>query len=200
MNHSDLVLYSTDDGRDRIEVRLQGETVWLSQAAMANLFETTKQNISLHLKNIYAEGELAEEATVKDYLTVRHEGAREEQRAVVHYNLEAIIADGADAGQPNMGLKSWKGAKVRRGDVTVAKNYLNEDEVSSLNRIVTMYLDFAEDQAKRRRQIFQRDWREKLDAFLQLNEREVLQDAGRSPRRLPTSWRSQSTMCFRQTG
>jgi hypothetical protein len=78
-----------------------------------------------------------------------------------------------------MGLTSWKGAKVRKGDVTIAKNYLNTAEIEGLNRIVTMYLDFAEDQAKRHRQIFMRDWREKLDAFLQFNEREILQHPGK---------------------
>jgi hypothetical protein len=78
-----------------------------------------------------------------------------------------------------MGLTSWKGAKVRRGDVTIAKNYLNADEIEWLNRIVTMYLDYAEDQAKRHRQIFMRDWRKKLDAFLQFNERDILTNAGK---------------------
>ena len=78
-----------------------------------------------------------------------------------------------------MGLTSWKGTKVRKGDVTIAKNYLNAEEVEGLNRIVTMYLDYAEDQAKRHRQIFMRDWRKKLDAFLQFNERDILTNAGK---------------------
>lgn len=73
-----------------------------------------------------------------------------------------------------MGLTSWKGTKVRKYDVTIAKNYLNEKELDGLNRIVTMYLDYAEDQAKRYRQIFMRDWRKKLDAFLKFNERDIL--------------------------
>jgi hypothetical protein len=286
---TDLLLYRTEDGRDRVEVRLDGETVWLSQAQMAALFETTKQNISLHLRNIFAEGELDPDRTVKEYLTVRSEGSRRVSRNVAHYRLEAIIAVGyrvrsrrgtqfrqwataqlrelvvkgfvlddarlksgqnmgvdyfdellerirdirasekrfyqkirdiyalavdydpraeetraffqevqnklhfavsgktaaepiaerADAGEPNMGLTTWRGAKVRKADVTVAKNYLNADEMAALNRLVTMYLDFAEDQANRRRQIFQRDWRRKLDAFLELNDRDVLGSAGR---------------------
>ena len=90
-----------------------------------------------------------------------------------------LIAERADASQPNMGLTCWKGAKVRKGDVTIAKNYLNAEEIEGLNRIVTMYLDYAEDQAKRHRQIFMRDWRKKLDAFLQFNEREILTNAGK---------------------
>ncbi|HLB48302.1 MAG TPA: virulence RhuM family protein, partial [Anaerolineales bacterium] len=90
-----------------------------------------------------------------------------------------LIAERADHTQPNMGLTSWKGAKVRKTDVTVAKNYLREKEIAELNRIVTMYLDYAEDQARRRNVLYMRDWREKLDAFLQFNERDILTDAGR---------------------
>jgi hypothetical protein len=286
---SHLLLYQTDDGRQRIEVRLEDETVWMSQVGMAELFQTTKQNISLHLKNIFEEGELAPEATVKEYLTVRTEGNRNIKRKIAHYNLEAIItvgyrvrsrrgtqfrkwaterlneflvkgftmddarlkagtnvgsdyfdemlerirdirssekrfyqktrdiyklavdydpkaeetleffrvvqnklhfavsgktaaeliAERADASKDNMGLTSWKGAVVRKGDVTIAKNYLDEEEIENLNRIVTMYLDFAEDQAKRRRQVLMKTWREKLDAFLELNERDILLSAGK---------------------
>ena len=80
-----------------------------------------------------------------------------------------------------MGLTSWKGAKVRKGDVTVAKNYLNEDEIRNLNRIITMYLDYAEVQAERRQPIYMKDWVQKLDAFLQFNERETLAGYGRVP-------------------
>lgn len=83
-----------------------------------------------------------------------------------------LISERADAGKPNMGLTTWKGTKVRRGDVTIAKNYLNVWEMEGLDRIVNMYLDYAEDQARRHRQIFMRDWRQKLDAFLQFNERQ----------------------------
>ena len=80
------------------------------------------------------------------------------------------IAERADAAKPNMGLTSWKGAKVRRGNVIIAKNYLNASEMEGLNRIVNMYLDYAEDQAKRHQQVFMRDWRRKLDAFLQSHD------------------------------
>jgi hypothetical protein len=78
-----------------------------------------------------------------------------------------------------MGLTAWKGAVVRKGDVTIAKNYLSQEEIENLNRIVTMYLDYAEDQAKRHQQIFMRDWRQKLDAFLSFNERDILTNAGK---------------------
>ena len=283
---SELILYQTEDGQTRLEVRLDQETVWLSQQLMAELFQTSKQNISLHLKNIFHEGELAENRVVKEYLTTAVDGKGYRTK---FYNLEAIIAVGyrvkshrgtqfriwaterlneylvkgftmddarlkagvnigsdyfdemlerirdirssekrfyqkirdiyklaadydpkveetleffsivqnklhfaisgktaaeliserADAAKSNMGLTSWKGTKVRKGDVTIAKNYLNVDELEGLNRIVTMYLDYAEDHAKRHRQIFMRDWRKKLDAFLQLTERDILTDAGK---------------------
>jgi len=89
-----------------------------------------------------------------------------------------LIAARADHTQPNMGLTTWKGDAVRRADVTVAKNYLSQDEITELNRIVTMWLDFAEDQARRRKQVFLRDWETKLDEFLTFNERDVLGDRG----------------------
>ncbi|MCP5109053.1 MAG: virulence RhuM family protein [bacterium] len=285
---SDILIYQAEDGKTRIDVRLEDETVWLTQMTMVELYQATKQNISLHLKNIYEEGELEREATVKEYLTVRQEGRRKVERRLEYYNLEAIIAVGyrirshrgtqfrrwatgrlreylvkgfvmddrrlkegrnlgadyfdellerirdirasekrfyrkitdiyklsvdyepaseitkaffatiqnklhwavhghtaaeliaerADAGKSNMGLTSWKGAKVRRADVTTAKNCLNENELKSLNRIVTMYLDYAEDQAERRQPVFMHDWVEKLNAFLQFNGREVLEHPG----------------------
>jgi hypothetical protein len=286
---SEFLLYQTEDGQTRIDVHLQDDTVWMTQAAMAELYQTTPQNITLHLKAIYTEGELEEPATCKEYLQVQQEGERTVSRARKFYSLPSIIAVGyrvkssrgtqfrrwatehlneylvkgftmdderlkagvnigsdyfdemlerirdirssekrfyqkirdiyklaadydpkaeetleffsivqnklhfaisgktaaeliaerADAAKLNMGLTSWKGTKVRRGDVTIAKNYLNADEIEWLNRIVTMYLDYAEDQAKRHRQIFMRDWRKKLDAFLQFNERDILTNAGK---------------------
>ncbi|ENM3939020.1 virulence RhuM family protein [Vibrio cholerae] len=89
-----------------------------------------------------------------------------------------LIYSRADASQPNMGLNTFKGAEVRKTDVTTAKNYLSEHEISQLNRIVSMWLDFAEDQASRRKQVFLKDWQEKLDQFLQFNDRDVLAGAG----------------------
>src|SRR2546427_408594 len=89
-----LLVYAAEDGRMKIEVRLENETVWLTQQHMADLFQTTQQNISLHLQNIYAEGELQPAATHKDFLSVRREGNREVQRRVDFYNLDAIISVG----------------------------------------------------------------------------------------------------------
>jgi len=92
MNNSEILLYQTEDGQTKIDVRLEEETVWLSQAQMVELFQTTKQNISLHIKNIYEEGELDEISTVKDYLTVQTEGKRKVQRNIAIYNLDVIIS------------------------------------------------------------------------------------------------------------
>lgn len=288
VTESRILFYQSEDGTSRIEVRLEEGTVWLPQALIAELYQTTKQNISLHIRNIFDEGELQPEATVKEYLTVQQEGPRAVQRKVAYYNLDMILAIGyrvrshrgtqfrvwaterlrmylvkgfvlddirlkegrsigadyfdellerirdirasekrfyqkirdiyrlaidydpradttlaffktvqnklhwaitghtaaeliaerADARKPNMGLTSWKGAKVRKGDVTVAKNYLNEEEIRNLNRIITMYLDYAEVQAERKQLIYMKDWVQKLDAFLQFNEREILTGSG----------------------
>jgi hypothetical protein len=90
-----------------------------------------------------------------------------------------IIHKRANSSKPHMGLTSFKGQEVRRADVTVAKNYLSQNEIDELNRVVTMWLDFAEDQAKRRKQVFLSDWQEKLDQFLQFNDREILKNAGK---------------------
>lgn len=103
--------------------------------------------------------------------------------AVTGKTAPELIAERADAGKPNMGLTSWKSGSVRKSDVTIAKNYLRESEIGELNRIVVMFLDFAEDQAKRRRQIFLRDWKGKLEDFLKLNDRNSLPDAGKISRK-----------------
>ena len=290
---SSIVLYQADDGHTRIECRFENESIWLTQALMAELFQVTPQNVTMHIKAIYEEGELEEAATCKDYLQVRKEGKREVSRTLRHYSLPVILAVGyrvrgqrgtrfrkwaterlteylvkgfvmdderlmnppgpgvpdyfdellerirairasekrvylrvreilalaadydptdaetrnafqviqnklhfaatgqtapeliarrADASQPNMGLSNWKGGVVRKGDVTIVKNYLQIDEVEELNRIVVMFLDFAEDQARRRKQVFLRDWKTKLDEFLQFHDREVLPDAGKVTR------------------
>jgi len=292
-----FVLYEAPDGRSRLSVRLEGRTVWLTQAQMAELFQTTPQNITIHVANVYAEGELPEEATCKEFLQVRVEGSRTVERTTKHYALDMIIAVGyrvrsargtqfrqwatatlseyltkgfvlddarlkeaksfgadyfdellsrirdiraserrfyqkitdiyatsidydarapltaefyatvqnklhwaitghtaaetvvsrADAAKPNMGLTTWKNAPkgpVRKSDVGVAKNYLSEGEIAALNRIVVMYLDYAEDQAARQVPMHMADWAKKLDAFLTFNERNILTNAGKVSARL----------------
>lgn len=287
--NTDILIYQTEDGTTKIDVRLEDETVWMTQKAIAELYQTTPQNITLHIKNIYQEGELVEEATCKNYLQVQSEGKREVGRNRLHYNLEMIIAIGyrvrshrgtqfrrwaterlneylvkgftmnderlkemknlgqdyfdellerirdirasekrfykkitdiyalsvdydpksqmakqffatvqnklhfaihghtaaeliaerADSSKDNMGLTTWKGAKVRKADVKIAKNYLREKEMKSLNRIVTMYLDYAEDQAERKKPMYMKDWEKKLNAFLEFNDRDILNNTGK---------------------
>jgi len=99
--------------------------------------------------------------------------------AVTGHTAPELIAGRADPDLPNMGLTTWAGGQVRKQDVTIAKNYLSREEIEALDRIVVMYLDYAEDQAQRRRTLTMRDWEDKLDAFLQFNEREVLTHAGK---------------------
>ncbi len=290
---SSLILYQTEDGRTRIQCRFEDKTVWLTQALMAELFQKDVRTINEHLINIYEEGELRREATIRKFRIVRTEGGRQVAREVDHYTLDAIISVGyrvksprgtqfrqwatarlteylvkgftmdderlknppgrgqvdyfdellerirdiraserrvylrvreilalaadyeatepdtqvffqtiqnklhfaatgktaaeliaerADSTQPNMGLTAWHGGVVRKGDVAVAKNYLREDEIAELNRLVVMFLDFAEDQARRRKQIFLQNWLTRLHDFLNLNERAILPDAGRVSR------------------
>ena len=282
-----LLIYH--DGATRLQVRLDGETVWLTQAGMADLYQTSKQNISLHVRNILKEGELNKESVVKEYLTTASDGKR---YRVQHYSLDMILAVGyrvrsargtafrqwatarltellakgftmdderikagrtlgadyfdellerirdiraserlfyqkitdifatsidydpnsqtareffatvqnklhfaihgqtaaevvvnrVDADKPNMGLTTWKNAPagpIRKGDVATAKNYLTQQEITELNRIVTMYLDYAEDQAHRHQPMHMSEWIGKLDAFLQFNERDILTNAGK---------------------
>ncbi len=120
---SEIILYQTEDGRTRIQCRFENETIWLTQALIAELFQVTPQNVTLHLKSIYEDGELDELATCKDYLQVRSEVGREVSRKLRHYNLAAtgktapeLIAGRADATQPNMGLTTWKGNVVSKGN------------------------------------------------------------------------------------
>jgi hypothetical protein len=286
----EIVLYQTEDGRTRVECRFVDETLWLSQALIAELFQVTVPTVNEHIKNILDEGEVTG-PTIRKFRIVRREGAREVERDIEHYNLDAILAVGyrvrsergtqfrrwaterlseylvkgftmddqrlknppvegsgvpdyfddllerirdirasekrmylrvreifslagdydsvrretmeffqtiqnrlhfaatgqtapeliagrADHAKPNMGLTAWRGGVVRKADVTVAKNYLTRNEIEELNRIVTMWLDFAEDQARRRKQVFLKDWETKLNEFLRFNERAVLGNKG----------------------
>jgi hypothetical protein len=284
---SQFLIYQAENGTIKIDVRVEDETVWLTQPSIAELFQTTQQNVSLHLRNVYDEQELIPEATHKEFLSVRREGDRDVQRKLDFYNLDAIISVGyriksrvatqfriwatqrlreyivkgfvldderlknpdhpfdyfeellrriqdirtserrfyqkitaiyatsidydptaeasiiffktvqnklhwaitgqtaaeiiqsrADSSQPNMGLTSWRGVKVRKEDVSIAKNYLAEPELAALNNLVEQYLVFAEGQAMRRIPMHMRDWIAKLDGFLNLNERGILTSAG----------------------
>ena len=288
---SELILYQTADGRTRIQCRFENETIWLTQALIAELFQKDVRTINEHLVNIFDEGELDREATIRKFRIVRSEGNREVAREIEHYSLPAILAVGyrvrslrgtqfrqwatarlseylvkgfvmdderlknppgkgqkdyfdellerlrdirsserrfyqkvldiyatsvdyspnaeqsqqffatvqnkmhwathghtaaevihqrADSSQPLMGLKSTRpGGVIRKDDVSIAKNYLDEDELQTLNRIVNAYLEFAELQAFSRKAMTMRDWITKLDEFLKLTGRELLSHAGK---------------------
>jgi hypothetical protein len=287
MSEGELILYSTEDGAATISLRAVDGTAWLTQAQMAELFQTSPQAITQLIATIYADQEADEVATCKQLLQVRSEGGREVSRQLKHYNLDVILGVGyrarsargaqfrrwattvlreylvkgfamddarlkqveqwdyfdewlarirdirasekrfyqkvrdlfatavdydktseqaqaffkkvqnkmlwavtgktaaeliesrSDAGARNMGLTTWKGSIVRKVDVGTAKNYLKAEEVEELNRMVVMYLDYAEDQAKRRQPVTMTEWADKLDAFLSFNERDVLTHAGK---------------------
>ena len=294
MTRSEIILYQTDDGRTRLQVRLENETVWLTQAQMAELFQTTVPNVSMHIRNLFAEGELRKESVLKDFLTTAADGKNYQ---VAHYNLDVIISVGyrvksqrgtqfriwatqrlreyivkgftldddrlkgrdrladyfdellarireirasekrvyqrireifalasdyregeeetqtffatmqnkmhyaatgltaaeivrrrADAEKPNMGLTSWTGGRVLKRDVATAKNYLDEKEIDTLNRIVVMFLDQAEFRAQRRQDIKMRDWSAFLDKFLRDTELPVLEDSGTITQEEARSW------------
>ena len=123
---SELILYQTEDGRTRIQCRFENETIWLTQAKMAELFQTTPQNVTLHLKSIFADGELQEEATCKDYLQVRTEGKREVSRLLMHYRLEVIVAVGLRV-RSHRGTQFRQWATARLGEFLV-KGFTMDDE------------------------------------------------------------------------
>ena len=284
---NELILYTTEDGRIRIQLRADGDTVWLTQLEMAELFNATKQNISLHLRNIFADGELDPQATVKDYLTVQTEGRRKVRRSLTLYNLDAILAVGyrvrsprgvqfrrwattvlseylqkgfvidderlknpdgrpdyfdemlarirdirasekrfyqklrdlfalssdydktdktiqqffagiqnlllyavtkqtaaelicarANSDDQYFGLLSWQGSKVRKQDIVIAKNYLNEDEIDKLNRLVVIFLETAELRAKSRIQTPITFWQSRVGEIISSNGFPLLTGTG----------------------
>ncbi|GGA50868.1 virulence RhuM family protein [Dyella nitratireducens] len=282
----ELVLYATDDGAAQFYLRAEGETVWLTQLELAELFQTSVPNINIHIKNVLAEGELQPGATIKEDLIVRDEGSRQIRRPLKLYNLDMILAIGyrvksprstqfrqwatthlkeylvkgfvlddqrlkdpgswdyfdellerirdirtsekrfyqkvrdvfalsvdyrddedatgqffaivqnkmlfavtqktaaeivverADPTQPNMALTSWSAHRMRKTDVIAAKNYLTQPELQALNRIASMFLDYAEDRASQRQDMHMDDWRQYVDRFVEFNERPLLKNAG----------------------
>jgi hypothetical protein len=291
---TEFLLYTTSNGKVKVEIFLRDENIWLTQARIAELFGVNRPAVTKHLQNIYFEGELDKNSTCSKMEHVQNEGNRTVTREIEYYNLDAILSVGyrvnstqathfriwaterlkeyiikgftmdderlkdprnifgkdyfeeqlarirdirsserrlyqkitdiyaqcsadyssdsditkqffatvqnklhfamtgktaaeiihqrADSKKPNMGLTVWKNSPsgaIRESDVILAKNYLNEKELDLLNRIVTMYLDFAEMQAKRGIMMYMKDWVSKLDAFLKFNEQEILTNAGK---------------------
>ncbi len=144
---SELVLYTSDDGRTRLDLRIEGQTVWLTQLEIAELFQTTKQNVSLHAKNIFEDGELVENSVVKESLTTAADGKRYQTKL---YNLDLILA----------------------------KNYLTEDEVDTLNRLVVIFLEQAELRAKQQKDLTLDFWRSSVDRMLASNDQPLLDGPG----------------------
>lgn len=199
--HSSAAEYLTfvaasGDTKSSYEMRYEDENIWLTQKMMSALYDVSVAAISQHIKRIYDDGELTPEATIKKYLTVQTEGDRQVSRKLDHYNLQMIIAAAfkvnnqravqfrkwANAEKEHMGLTTWENApdgKIIKADVTIAKNYLTEKELSYLERIVTLYLDYAELQAERHIPMSMEDWAKCLDGFLEFNGNELLTGAGK---------------------
>lgn len=188
----EILFYKTDNGDVRVEILLYQENLWLTQAKMAELFEVQKAAISKHLKNIFESGELLEESVVSKMETTAADGKKYNTN---YYNLDAIIAVGYRVNSKkatmfriwaNQVLKEFiiKGyvmddARLREPEYFFGKDYLNESEMLNLNEIVTMYLDYAERQARRGNVMYMQDWVSRLDAFLQFNEEDILHDKGK---------------------
>ncbi len=180
---------SVGDQQDSFEMRYEDENIWLTQKMMATLYDVDVRTINEHIKKIYSDSELEEDLTIRNFRIVQTEGSRQVTRDTKHYNLQMIIAVGfkvnnerADADKPHMGLTTWASApdgKIVKSDVSIAKNYLREEEMRSLERIVSAYLDLAEDRAERHIPMTMEDWSKRLDLFLMAADREVLQDAGK---------------------
>lgn len=191
----EILLYENGGDKEVITVIFRDETFWLTQKAMAELFDVNVPAVSKHLQNIYQEEELTREATVSKMEIVQNEGGRSIRRTMDFYNLDAIIAVGyrvnskkatrfrqrATLDSPTMGLTTWKGApdgKILKSDTLVAKNYLNEKEISRLNRLVTMFIDYAELMAEDQQLMTMADWLAETDHFLMSNRRQVLEGTG----------------------
>ena len=180
---------SVGDQQDSFEMRYEDENIWLTQKMMATLYDVDVRTINEHIKKIYSDSELEEDLTIRNFRIVQTEGSRQVTRDTKHYNLQMIIAVGfkvnnerADADKPQMGLTTWASApdgKIVKSDVSIVKNYLREEEMRSLERIVSAYLDLAEDRAERHIPMTMEDWSKRLDLFLMAADREVLQDAGK---------------------
>ena len=179
----EIIVYQAADGLTRVDVRFEGDTVWLTQAQLVDLYHSSKANISEHIKHILEEGELIEEATVRKFRTVQMEGSRQVSREISHYNLDMIIAIGYRVRTP-VGTQFRRWATARSGDfpvlkdVGIAKNYLNEQELQVLNNLVSGYFDIAEIAAIEHRPMYMKDYIAQLDAVLTSGGRELLQNAG----------------------
>ena len=176
-NH-DFLIYRDSNNDIKVSVMLINNDIWLTQNLIAELFGVGRSTITEHINNILNNGELDENNTVGKT------DIDNSKKPVKIYNLDMIIAVGyrVNSKKENMGLTNWKNSPdgpIYKYDVDIAKNYLNEKELKDLNRIVTMYLDYAELQAENHNAMTMKDWVEKLNAFLQFNGKEILCNAGK---------------------
>ena len=144
---SEILIYQSPEGKTKIEVKLEKENIWLTQQQMAELFQSSKQNVSLHIKNIFAEGELDDFSVVKEFFTTASDGKNYKNKlhyAVHGHTAAEIIYLRADSNKPFMGLKNFKGEEPNSQEATIAKNYLDEEELKILSNLVSGYFDFAE--------------------------------------------------------
>lgn len=180
-NQTDLLMYQTEDGETKINVRLEDETVWMTQKAIAELFQTTPQNITLHIKNIFEENEMFEDSTCKDYLQVQIEGSREVKRKTRHYNLEMILAIGYRV-RSHRGTQFRQWATERLSEYLVKGFSMDDDRLKEMRNFGQDYFDELLERIRDIRtseKMYMKDWIGKLNAFLQFNEREILENSGK---------------------
>jgi hypothetical protein len=187
---SDLVLYTPENGSTRLDLRVDGGTVWLPQLEIADLFQTTKQNVSLHARNLLKDRELAENSVVKESLTTAADGKPHRTQlffaevqnkllyAATRQTAAELIVDRADPDQPNMALTTCSGSRIRKHDILVARKYLSEDEVDTLNRLVVIFLEQAELRAKQQQDLTLDYWRSSVDRMLSSNDQPLLDGPG----------------------
>ena len=184
--NSEIIIYTAPNGTTKLQVQLEDETVWLTQEQMAMLFGKGRTTITEHIGNIFKENELNEKEVCRLFRHTTKHGAIEgktqnKMHFAIHEQTAAeMINERVDANKPFLGLTNFKGKYITARDISIAKNYLSEDELKQLNLIVSMYLDFAELQATNGRLMKMEDWIQKLDDFLKISEKELLTNAGKS--------------------
>jgi len=168
-NQNEIIIYTAPDGDIKVDSVFRNETIWLTQKNMAGLFDCSSDNISLHLKNIYKDGELSTDLTTEDFSVVQKEGNKEVKRLIRLYNLDAIISVGYR-------INSLRGTQFRIWATQKLKE--EELELKRLNLLVEQFLSFAELQSVEERLMYMKDWIRKLDEFLIFNEKNVLAGSG----------------------
>ena len=192
---TEFLLYKTPNNQVKVEIFLRDENIWLTQEKIAALFGVDRSVVTKHLKNIFESGELSKEATCAKFAQVRDEGGRSVNREIEFYNLDAIISVGYRVNSIQAtNFRIWATQRLKEYIIKgftmdderlkdprniFGKDYFDEDELDGLNLIVSMYLDYAENQTKKHQAMTMNDWSNKLNAFLEFNEQEILTNAGK---------------------